>query len=57
MTFAGVPHYTYTVQTATSPTGPWSFLETATAGDDGLFEVTDTQLSPPPERYYRTVYP
>jgi hypothetical protein len=57
VTFAGIPNYTYTVQSAESPTGPWSFLKTATAGTDGLFEVTDTELPPPPARYYRTTYP
>ena len=57
MTFAGIPGYTYTVQWATMVTGPWSFLETATAGTNGLFEVIDTQLPPPPARYYRTMYP
>lgn len=57
VTFAGIPNYAYTVQYATDPAGPWSFLETATAGSDGLFEVTDTQDPPPPARYYRTVYP
>ena len=57
MTFAGIPNYTYTVQSAPSPTGPWSFLKTATAGTDGQFEVTDTELPSPPARYYRTIYP
>jgi len=57
ITFAGIPGYTYTIQSADSPTGPWSFLKTATAGTDGLFEVTDTELPPPPARYYRTMYP
>ena len=57
VTFAGIPGYTYTIQSAESPTGPWSFLKTATAGTDGLFEVTDTELPPPPARYYRTTYP
>ena len=57
VTFAGIPNYTYTVQSAPSPTGPWSFLKTATAGTNGLFEVTDAELPPPPARYYRMVYP
>ena len=57
VTFAGIPGYSYTVQTATSPTGPWSFLKTSTAGTDGLFQVLDTESPPPPARYYRTVYP
>jgi hypothetical protein len=57
VTFAGIPGLTYTVQTATGPSGPWDFLKTATAGTNGLFEVTDTQAPPPPQRYYRTIYP
>jgi len=57
VTFAGIPGYTYTVQKALSPNGEWSFLKSATAGADGLFEVTDTQSPPPPTRYYRTIYP
>jgi len=57
VTFAGIPNYTYTIESATDPNGPWSFLKTATAGDNGLFEVTDTQSPPPPARYYRTTYP
>ena len=55
VTFAGIPDYTYTVECATNASGPWSSLKTATAGADGLFEVTDTQDPPPPQRYYRTV--
>jgi len=57
VTFAGVPGFGYRVQTATNLGGPWSLLETATAGTNGLFEVIDTQSPPPPARYYRTVYP
>jgi hypothetical protein len=57
VTFAGIPGYTYTVQTATDPNGPWSFLKTSTAGTDGLFQVLDTESPTPPARYYRTVYP
>jgi len=57
VTFAGIPGYTYTIQTAITPTGPWDFLQTATAGTNGLFEVIDAQSPPPPERFYRTVYP
>jgi hypothetical protein len=57
VTFAGIPNYTYSIQSAPTATGTWSFLKTATAGTDGMFEVTDTQASPPPARYYRTVYP
>jgi hypothetical protein len=55
VTFAGIPNYT--VEIAPDPNGAWSFLKTATAGANGLFEVTDAQLPPPPTRYYRTTYP
>ena len=48
---------TYTVQWAEGPTGPWTELKLATAGSNGLFEVTDSQPPPPPQRYYRTVHP
>jgi autotransporter-associated beta strand protein len=57
VTFAGIPNYTYSIQWAPSPTGPWTFLKTAAAGTDGLFEVTDTPSPQVSERYYRTVYP
>jgi autotransporter-associated beta strand protein len=57
VTFAGSPNYPYTIQWAPSPTGPWSFLQTATADTNGLFEVIDTEATPPLERFYRTVYP
>jgi hypothetical protein len=57
VTFAGIPNYTYSIQWAPSPMGPWTFLKTAAAGTDGLFEVTDTPSPQVSERYYRTVYP
>jgi autotransporter-associated beta strand protein len=57
VTFAGIPGYAYTVQTAPDPGGPWTYLKTSTADMDGLFEVTDCQLPPPPARYYRTLWP
>jgi hypothetical protein len=57
VTFTGLPNHTYTIQTAPSPTGPWSFLKTVTTGSDGLIVVTDSDLPPPPARYYRVVYP
>src|SRR5262249_17234714 len=57
VTFAGIPGYAYTIQYAPSPSGPWSFLQSATAGTDGLFTVTDVAMPPPPARYYRAIYP
>jgi autotransporter-associated beta strand protein len=56
-TFTGLPNHTYTIQTAPSPTGPWSFLKTVTTGPDGLIVVTDSDLPPPPAQYYRVAYP
>ena len=53
VTFTGTPNHTYTVQWAPSPTGPWSFLTNATAGTDGSFVVSDTELPYPSARYYR----
>jgi hypothetical protein len=57
VTFAGIPNYVYSIEYAESPTGPWTFLKTATAGTDSLFEVVDEPLPQTPARYYRTVYP
>jgi uncharacterized lipoprotein YddW (UPF0748 family) len=57
VTFAGVPNGTYTVQWAPSVTGSWSFLKTTTADTNGLFEITDAELPPPPARYYRITCP
>ena len=58
VTFAGIPNVEYTVQSAESASGPWSYLKKATAGTNGLFEVTDGPYSsPPPSRYYRLDYP
>ena len=57
VTFAGIPGTEYTIQTATSLTGPWSYLKKATAGAKGLFEVIDSPAPSDPARYYRTVYP
>jgi len=57
VTFAGMPSFQYTIQSAASPTGPWSDLKTATAGTNGLLEVIDAGASAEPARYYRTAYP
>ena len=57
VTFAAVPNFEYTIQYSASPSGPWFYLKKATAGTNGLFEVTDTPLPQTPARYYRTVYP
>jgi hypothetical protein len=57
VTFAGIPTYAYSIEYAESPTGPWTFLKTAVACTNGLFEVVDEPLPQTPARYYRTVYP
>jgi hypothetical protein len=57
VTFAGIPDVTYTIQYASDPSGPWSYLKTVTAGTNGLFEVNDTPEPPVPARYYQTVFP
>ena len=57
VTFAGIPSFQYTIETAGSLTGLWTYLKTATAGTNGMFEVIDSAGSSEPSRYYRTVYP
>jgi hypothetical protein len=57
VTFAAIPYVEYTIQYSESPDGPWSYLKTATAGTNGLFEVIDAPAPETPARYYRTVYP
>ena len=50
--FAGIPGYTYDIQRATAPDGPWTTVATQTAPPNGLFSYTDP--SPPaPTAYYR----
>jgi autotransporter-associated beta strand protein len=58
VTFAGIPGYSYTIQYSPNVTGgPWTTLTNLTADADGLFQLIDTESPPPPQRYYRTVYP
>jgi hypothetical protein len=55
--FAGIPNFTYRVDRATNPSGPWEIgFTNLTAGTNGLFEVVDPDTSAP-QRYYRTVFP
>jgi len=57
VTFAGIPGKEYGVEWSEAPSGmPWTWLKNATAGPNGLFEVTDV-VSEVPARYYRIVYP
>jgi len=57
VTFAGIPHRAYTVEAASEPNGPWSYLKTATADAYGLLEVTDVLPLSVTARYYRTTSP
>ena len=58
VTFAGIPGYSYTIQSSPNVTGgPWTTLTNLAAGSNGWFEVIDAESPPPPARYYRTVYP
>lgn len=57
VTFAGIPHRAYTVETASEPNGSWSYLKTATADAYGLLEVTDVLPLSVTARYYRTTSP
>jgi hypothetical protein len=58
LTFAAVPGVTYQVQFANSLTTPiaWQQLGTATANNQGQFEIIDPAPLPP-QRFYRAVYP
>jgi hypothetical protein len=59
---AGVPGLTYTIEAASSPTGPWVKIanQTAPTMDEGLgvggFEIRDA-LTSDATRFYRTVFP
>jgi len=55
--FAGIPGRTYRIETASDLTAPvWTFLGTAQAGANGLFEFTDNDGGQA-SRYYRSVEP
>ncbi len=60
--FAGIPGYSYTVQSSSSANGPWTKLANYTAPTDnslgfgiGVFQVTDPMSNG--AGFYRTVYP
>lgn len=60
--FAGIPGYTYTVESSSTPNGPWTKLANYTAPSDnslgfgiGVFQVTDAMSNE--AGFYRTVYP
>ena len=54
--FAGNPGFTYRVQRATSLTGDWTDLGTATPAENGIGTVNDPN-PPTGEAFYRTVTP
>lgn len=54
--FAGNPAFTYRVQRASSVTGPWTDLGTATPSENGIGTFSDTN-PPTDEAFYRTVTP
>jgi hypothetical protein len=52
--FAGIPGFTYDVQRATDPGGPWATVNTQIAPPHGLFSYTNSPPPPlPPTAYYR----
>ena len=56
VSFAGVPGRTYTLQRATTSSGPWTTLASVTVASYGVGTYTDN--SPPAgSAYYRTTYP
>jgi len=54
--FAGIPGRTYSLQRAEAVSGPWTLLNAVLVGPSGIATYSDTN-APPPEAYYRTVYP
>ena len=56
ITFFGIPGYTYHVQRAPTPEGPWNELGTATINSLGQGTFTDTD-PPQDQAYYRTSWP
>ncbi|PWU11254.1 MAG: hypothetical protein C5B50_23755 [Verrucomicrobia bacterium] len=56
VSFLGLPGYTYSLQRASSVTGPWTTLATITTDSNGLGTYADTN-PPPGSAFYRTTYP
>ncbi|PWU11255.1 MAG: hypothetical protein C5B50_23760 [Verrucomicrobia bacterium] len=54
--FLGLPGYTYSLQRASSISGPWSNLATVTTDSNGLGTYADTN-APSGNAFYRTTYP
>ena len=56
--FAGTPYFTYWVEAATNLISPvWEHISTNTAGNDGLWNITNTGATNYPIRFYRTEKP
>jgi len=53
ISFAGIPGYSYTVERAASPVGPWGAIGTFTVPDNGIASYTDTHPLQG-QGYYRT---
>lgn len=56
VSFLGVPGYSYTLQRAASPTGPWTTLASVTTDVNGLGTFADTNPLGG-SAFYRTTYP
>jgi uncharacterized repeat protein (TIGR03803 family) len=56
VSFAGIPGRTYSVQRASTVTGPWVTLTTVTVGFDGIGTCEDKN-PPGGTAFYRTTYP
>jgi autotransporter-associated beta strand protein len=58
LSFAGVPGYTYQLDTTTNllPPAVWTTISTNTADINGLWQVTDLQATNYPDRFYRSAY-
>lgn len=56
--FQGVAGLQYTIDRGTNLAGPWELgFTNLIAGTNGLFEFTDPNNPPEPQRYYRARYP
>ena len=52
----GSPGATYRIQASAALSG-WADLATSTAGTNGLFQIEDATSPPPPQRFYRAIWP
>ena len=54
---AGIPGYTYGVESAASLSGPWINAGTVTVGSTGAWSFTDASQNNPATIFYRLYYP